>query len=460
MANKNLLTSYAKVIQSELTYYYPTLTYPLNPDIKLATIYCFLSKAGPWPDDTNPPIPTQDQRSIKNMYKNMFVMKQINSNNITPVIPKVNWASGITYDYYRDDIDMFSVDQNNIPMYNFYVINKYDQVFKCLWNANGNASTVEPYFEPGTYGTNNIFQGSDGYKWKFMFSVDFGLKSTFMDNSWIPLPVGVFAIGAENELVSCGDIEVINVTNGGSGYDPANSQITISITGDGTGATATPVVNTASGIITDIVVTNIGQNYTYANVTISSAVGSGAVAIAPVSPIGGHGSDPTSELGAVYDMLVCEFNGTENGNIPGNVNDNIQFHQIGLLVNPSDATSNPNPASGEIYPLTTDLVVAPGFGSYLFDEMIYQGDVNNPTFSATVLHFEYETNVLYLININGTPTINAPVFSTVSGTTRTLLTYSTPNVIPYSGYIYYVENRTGVQRSVDGIEQFKLILSY
>lgn len=460
MANQNLLTNLSKVIQSEITYYYPTLTYPLNPNINLYTIYCFLSKAGPWPDDNNPPNPTQDSKSLKNIFKNMFVMKQINSNGISPIIPRVDWVSGTTYDYYQDDIDMIAKDSNGDNLYSFYVLNRYDQVFKCLWNNNNNPSILEPYFEPGTYGSNNIFQGSDGYKWKYMFTVDFGLKSTFMDENWIPLPIGIYAIGAENEFISCGDIEVINVTNGGSGYDPANSAITITITGDGYGANASPVVNTSTGMITDIVVTNVGANYTYANVDISSTAGSGATAIAPISPIGGHGSDPTSELGAIYNMFVCEFDGTENGVIPGNINDNIQYHQIGLLINPSDIVSNPNPAAGTIYQLTTNFVVAPGFGSFLFDEMVYQGDVNNPSFYGTVLHFDDITNVLYIINTTGTPTTSASVIGKTSGTTRTMMTYSNPNVVPYSGYITYVENRSSIQRSIDGIEQFKFVLGY
>lgn len=455
MASQNLLTTYSKVIQAETTYYYPVLTYPLNPNIYLYSLYCFLGKVGPWADDSNPPQPTQDQQYIKSIYKNMFAMKRITSNNITPVIVRYDWVQGTTYDFYQDNIDMFEVDQNGTPVYNFYIRNSYDQIFKCLWNNNSQPSTLEPYFEPGTYGSNNIFQGSDGYKWKYMFSVDQGLKNLFMDDAWIPLPVGVFSIGSEEETLGAGDIEVINVTNGGSGYQPANAQIYVTVTGDGTGATGTALVDN-SGTITDIIVTNTGNGYTYANVSITSTIGSGATAIAPVSPIGGHGSDPTSELGAVYNMIVCEFDGSENGTIPTD----IEYYQIGLLVNPSDLTTNPNPATGDIYSLSTDIVVSTGFGQYIFDEMVYQGDINNPTFYGTVLSFNADNNVLSVINTTGSPTLSSPLFSSTSETTRTLLSYSLPNYVPYSGYLSYIENRSGIQRSDDGIEQFKFVLGY
>lgn len=78
---------------------------------------------------------------------------------------------------------------------------------------------------------------------------------------------------------------------------------TVTITGDGTGAAAYAVVNTAAGSIfniTDIVPINVGQDYTYANVTISapSTYGNGAVATAVIAPVTGHGGDPYTELGA------------------------------------------------------------------------------------------------------------------------------------------------------------------
>jgi hypothetical protein len=465
MANNNLLTQFAKVIQSELMYYYPVITYPLNPNINLSSMYCFLGKVDPWDNDDNPPAPLQDQKSIKNIFKNMFVIKQIQSGDISPVIARIDWQQGITYDYYSDDINMLDVNPDGTPVYTFYVKNSYDQVYKCLWNNNDSPSLVEPIFQPGTYGTNNIFQSYDGYKWKYMFTVDLGLKTKFMDNTWIPLPAGVFAIGAEEEEqnIGSGDIEVINVTNGGTGYDPANSQIFVTITGDGTGASGTAVVDKANGIITDIIVTNTGTNYTYANVHITTAnslIGSGATAIAPVSPIGGHASDPTSELGAVHDMFVCSFTGTENGVIPGDVNNNITYYQVGLLVDPSDYASQPNPANGQIYQLTTNLFVAPGYGEYAFEEVVYQGSPDSPTFTGTVLHFNVDTNVVYLINTYGNPLTSIPLYSYTSGTTRTLLSFNKSNIVPYTGYINYVENRSGVQRSTDGIEQFKFVLGY
>jgi hypothetical protein len=155
-------------------------------------------------------------------------------------------------------------------------------------------------------------------------------------------------------------------------------------------------------------------------------------------------------------MVTVEFNADESGNLPTD----IDYRQIGLLINPTALSTAPYPANGAIYKTTTDFVVAPGFGAYELDETVYQGLESDPTFTATVLTFDTGTNVVRLINTTGTYTINAPVFGSSSKTARTVLNVSTPDFVLFSGYLSYVENRASVQRSPDGIEQFKFVLGY
>jgi len=454
MANKNLLTHGAESESVEQVYFSPVATLP-NTNLPVSSIYAFLSKVDPWPDPQNPPDPTQDQLALKKIFKNIFVIKKITNNLVSAVIERIDWENNTIYDYYQDNIDMLEKNNIGLLIRRFYVKNKYDQVFKCLWNDNGAPSTVEPYFEPGVYNTSNIFQGVDGYKWKYMYTVDSGKKVTFMDDYWMPVtidsgnttPVSATSAGS-------GNIDVINVLNGGSGYDSLNAAVSIVITGDGTGAAATAEV--INGALNDVIVTNPGTGYTFANVTVTSALGSNAVVYGPLSPIGGHGFDVVNELGCSHVMLCCEFDGGENGYIPVD----IDFFQLGLLVNPV-AQSNLNRASLNIYKTTTDLVVAPGFGVYTNDEIVWQGSsFETATFKATVLSFDPAANILKTINTIGTLVENAPVFGRSSLTTRTLLSYSFPDFIPFSGVITYIENRTGIQRSADGIEQVKIVLGY
>ena len=179
-----------------------------------------------------------------------------------------------------------------------------------------------------------------------------------------------------------------------------------------------------------------------------------------MSPVGGHAFDNVSDLGVSRIMFTCTFTGNENGHIPTD----ITYRQVGLLFNPTTHSNYVNgiatTANGDIYKATTDLVVASGFGEFVSDEILYQADNSgNTVFSATILSFDPASDIINLINTQGTPVLNSPVVGKTSKTVRTLLSVNTPDFVP-SGYLGYIENVTGVQRSSDGIEQFKFVLRY
>lgn len=458
-ANTGILTYNSGFYQTKYIYFAPSSTIATTEE-PLATYYCFLSRVEPWTNDSVPPAPTEDIKYINQVFKNMFVAKKITSKDISPVIERIDWVSGETYAYYRDDIDMFELDDNGTLLRRFYIKNRFDQVFKCLWNANGAASTVEPYFEPGTFNANLIFQGNDDYKWKYMYTITSGTKLKFMDDAWMPIPMANTVPNPVYTSSGSGSIDVINVINGGSGYDPTNSTITITVTGPNT-TQATANATVVSGEITDIVVFNKGSNYIYANVIISSANGSGANAIASVSPIGGHGYNPITELGARHVMLTTSFNTDEAGKLPTN----IDFRQIGILVNPLEikTASTYGLANSEIYKLSTDYIVSPGFGAFIPDETVYQspdGTLARSTYSATVLSFDDIFNRLRVININGIANSSQIIYGQTSGTARVITQIQTPTLVPFSGFITYIENREPVARDPDGSEQFRLVLGY
>jgi hypothetical protein len=388
----------------------------------------------------------------------MFIAKKITSNDMVPVVERIDWNLGEVYDYYRDDIDMFQHDPNGTITKRFYVKNKFDQVFKCLWNNNGGTASKEPYFEPGTYNVNNVFQGTDGYKWKYMYTITYANKIKFLDDTWMPVPLPTNVPNAIDTFAGAGSIDVINITNGGSNYDPANADVYVTITGDGKYATANATVTL--GVVTDIVVSNTGSNYTFANVSISSANGKNATAVVYPSPIGGHGFNAVSELGCRHVMLTASFDKSESGQIPTN----IDFRQIGIISNPyvyfgSDKAI----ANSTTYRLSTDYLVSTGSGSYNQDETVFQsnnGLLADAYFTATVLSFDTTTNQLKLLNNQGTANLYQVIYGDSSKTARVALQKNDTLFVPFSGYLMYVENREAVTRSADGSEQFKLVLGY
>jgi hypothetical protein len=461
MANKNIITSYALTTQVGQTYFAPIALLPEPLNYPLATIYGFLGRVDPWQDDNDPVPPTQDQQYLKQVFKNMFAVKRVSATGISPVLPRSDWTSSIVYDYYQDDIDMFIKDQNGNLIKNFYVRNRYDQVFKCLWNNNGAPSIREPFFQPGTYGTNNVFKGDDGYKWKYMYTISVGTKRTFLDSVWMPIPIASNPEQILYNTAALGEVEVINVLDGGSGYDPANATITIEISGDGYGATANAEV--VGGVITDIIVDNRGTMYSYATANVISSIGSGASLSVPVSPPGGHGFDPLYEFGANHVMLTVEFSGDEGGLVPTKSSQSptaIDYRQVGIIINATTQTGYPYPATDDVYSLTTDLTIAAGLGDYIQDEVVYQGNsIDTATFVGMVVAFNPASNVLKLINTSGIPITDASIKSN-TGTTRTVLLINYPDYIPYSGTILYLENRSSISRSDDGSELLKFVFGY
>jgi hypothetical protein len=474
-SNLNVLTNNAKVNQIILDYYAPVSKVQNSV---FNTTYAFLGKEDPWPYDSDniteiPTQPMQDQKYLKNVFKNMFAVKQLNTSNIRPVIQRIDWTNNTNYFAYNDGVDLTVKDSNGLLINNFYVKNRYDQVFKCLANNNGGISTQEPYFQPGSYGTNNIYQGNDYYKWKYMYTIDAGSKKNFMDSNWMPLPTNFNTPQPYLTTAGYGDIEVINITNGGTGYDAVNTYIVVTVTGDGSGVIANVTSSQiVGGVIKDVVVKAgyAGSNYTYANVSIVaytssnllfiSTKSSGATAIAPISPVGGHAYDPISELGCSNIMYQVEFNGTENNKLPV---DGVNYRQIGLLVQPQTyGPSGAVLANSAIYNTSTQLTLSSGIGNvFISDELVQQFDINNNiVFSGTVLSFNTSTNVLQLINTKGSYVIGQSINGYLSGASRTVFSVSLPSLIPYSGYITYIENRAGVQRSLDGIEQFRFVLGY
>jgi hypothetical protein len=447
----------------EVGQYYDSVIVQLpNTGHTKTTKYCFIGRADPWTDDPNtvniegelsPPSPSLSQINLKKTYKNMFLIKRVYPQDMRPMIDRFDWTTGTVYDYYRDDIDIIAKNSNGRIISKHYVRNKFDQVFKCLWNNNGAVSTIEPVFEPGSMNSTGVIKTSDNYKWIYIYTIEAALKQKFLDDAWMPcnLP-STSGIGQFN--VDSGNIPVAVVYDGGSNYYSSNTTVTIE--GANTvQAIAIPVIS--NGVITDINITNKGRNYISANVIINSPTGTGANAAVFVSPVNGHGSDPFEEFGVSHVMVTNTFTKDESHKIPTNIN----FRQIGFIINPVAKSTYPNQCEETLYSCTTDLVVSNGFKSYEFDEIVYQGNsLETSTFSGTVLNFDETTNVLRLINIEGTPASATTLVGNNTKTLRTVLTITEPDFIPYSGYITYIENRTGTQRSVDGTEQVRLVVGF
>jgi hypothetical protein len=452
------LIPYSGLSEEVIKYYFsPNLIFK-NSEDEFLNLYCFIAKVDPWLDEINIPEPENSDFYLKNVNKNLIALKKINTNDICPVIKRIDWVTGTIYEHYSSD------QVSNIQ---YYVRNSYDQVFKCLSNGttknslSGVPSITQPLIDFTTNFTDNIIDTGDGYIWKYLYSIDVGAKLKFFDENWMPLPITTHRKSIKNNTIGCGEVSIINVYDTGEGYSNDNGfniTTSIKIDGDGTGAQARAII--ANNKVEKILMMSFGSNYTYATANVVPNIGytgNGAVLLSEISPVGGHGHDLISELGCRTLMITAEFNGTETGTLPAD----IDYRQLGLLTNPEILIgSEIKFANSSIYKTTHDVTVSQGSGIYQQDEIVYQGDAATPSYSGRVLNFDAINNVLYLINTHGTVSLYQGLFGTISNTSRLILQETIEQVIPFSGNIIYLENRTKVQRTPSGLEQFRLTLKY
>jgi hypothetical protein len=373
-------------------------------------LYGVLGKSTPWPNDPQPFSPPDNEQCIYyRIFRDAIGAKRIYPEDVSLVVPRYNWTSGTVYTMYRDT-------QSNLCDEVYYVITDEMNVYKCLYNNKNAPSTIKP-----TGFSTTRFTTSDGYTWKYMYTISLGESSKFMTTSFMPvkkIQIGDGSTESDRQLAVQnaavnGSIEIIEVNNTGSRYaqvangvveaagvrtlklsvatsDPpspidnfyngstvyvisgtgagqirriidyagstktltvntafatvcnTDSRViispTVTIIGDGRAAKAYASVNPSTGGIANISMIDTGSEYTraVALITANSIHGSGATANVIISPVGGHGSDPTRELPSNRVMLNVQFNSIEgisaNGN--GYIPSNTEFRTISILKDP------------------------------------------------------------------------------------------------------------------------------
>ena len=399
------------------------------------TMYLFVGKNTTFPDDNNPPTPVNSTANIEfTPWRDMFGAKRIQSTDVTHAIERYNWTSGTVYDAY-DDQDTNLVDDD------FYVLTEDYNVYKCLFNAGGTASTTKPT------GVSTLqFTTADGYIWKYMYTVSTSNALKFLTNDYIPVQTLTSDDGTDQwdvqQAAVDGAIHVIKVTAGGSGYATAPA---VTITGDGTGATANSTIT--ANVVTAVTVTNIGSGYTRATVSFASGA---ATATAIISPKGGHGANAVEELSGKFVMVNSRLDGSESNTI-STAN---EFRQVGLVRDPVLFGTSTRATASSVR--QTFRYTVANTGNYTLDEVVTSGSN-----TAFVVEWDATNSYLYTTKpLNQNFANGASIVGATSGTSRTITAISTPTLDPYSGDILYVENRVPIARATDQIEDVKLIIQF
>lgn len=172
-------------------------------------IFFFTGQTLPYPDGSPQEIDNTIQSSFYTPMNEMIFGKYVEDDDSTPVIRRIDWVSGEIYDRY--DHEEVLTDKK------FYVMTREGSnysIFKCLDNNNNSPSTHRPKLSE-TDPTDELYQTSDGYFWKLMYTFGDVDYTRFATPNFIPFV-------ANNEVANNsvnGSIDVIDVVNGGSGYE-------------------------------------------------------------------------------------------------------------------------------------------------------------------------------------------------------------------------------------------------
>jgi hypothetical protein len=244
--------------------------------------YYFIGNILEWPNPQVPGTPEVTQEYEHYTRNGILSVKKINLRDVSYVVPRINWTSGEVYDQFDGNYsDSFTSDSGatSLKSANFYVLTSTFGVYKCIFNKNGAASTVEPSGQDIT-----MLTTADGYVWKYLYSIPLSSQNRFLTDDYMPVQRAV-----TNAYYSKGEVSSITIDNSGSGY-LGNAQVTLSVTGQflgGTGnsiANLTPVLNT-SGEFINIIIENAGANYKTASINITDNAGAGTSLLNTISNV-------------------------------------------------------------------------------------------------------------------------------------------------------------------------------
>lgn len=428
-------------------------------------LWLFFARSDDWGGGL-PPDPTDNQDAAFDIYDQMLGLKKINASNIRGVIRNNTWQSGTIYDIYRNDYGT-EVSNNQyisglnfeVKLYetNYYVVTSEFKVYKCLNNNNATASTEEP-----TSTSSAPFTTTDGYVWKYMYSVSASDFEKFKTDDYIPIPLTSVPGNQISPSTNFGgSIYNVIVSAAGTGY---NVDDTFNIVGDGQDARFEITSVGENGEIRSVRIINPGQGYTFGTAEPDDSQGSNAQFYPIFSPKEGLANVISLELGSYRLGLNAKIESTD---FPFR-ND---FSVVGIIYNPIMAPGVTDIAIG-----TKKMALqGPLSGTPNPDELI-TGGVSGA--SGKLIQYVEEGGIWYIYytqeNILGeglNSSNQKPAFQAgesiavdAGGTAKTgsiaVDGLTDSDIVRGSGEIIYIDNRSPITRATDQTEDFKIILEF
>ena len=267
--------------------------------------YMAASRADTWTDDTSPDTFYDNRLDVQQFRDTILFVKRVQSADTAMLAKRIDWATGTIYDNYDDNYSPSNTANSgatSLQAANFYVLTDAFNVYKCIDNNNNGQSTTKP----SSTGT-EIFTTADLYKWKFLFQLGASDRTKFLSTAYMPVRK-VSGAGQPSFDIN-GELNSIAVTAGGSGY---SSPPTVTIQGDGTGATANATLT--GNAVSSISISTGGSGYTFADIKLTGGGGANAKADATLgstdTPTLQTNVEGTAVKGTI-DKIVVSAQGTD-----------------------------------------------------------------------------------------------------------------------------------------------------
>ena len=427
-----------------------------------AKYYIGIGRSEPWDDSSDTEInPVNTEREVRKLRSSLQAMKRVASYSF--VVPRYNWSSGTVYSGYNDNI-------SSHPTTPYYVITEEYGVYICIEGAKTAAgvplpSTVQP---TGTLST--PYKTSDGYVWKFLYTVGTLSATRFLSANYMPVRLqgatdgNSLAVEIEQETVQNaavkGQIAGVAVVGGGTGYTSAP---TATLKGNGSGITVLDA-EVVSGSVTRVTLLDDGSGgvvqgtgWDYGTVVFS---GGGATTTATARPIlgpkNGFGADPRIDLRSKAIMFNIKPTGDEEGEFL----DAASFRQIAVIRNPG-IDSDANPFVAQAGNALTQMYVP---GHTMVDHAgATMTSVGTGGTARGIIDKDSGDYIWYhQTEVTGyIPFENGKSVSDDQGGSGTITTAQiAPSVNPFSGEVLYIESRARIQReaSPPSTEDIKVII--
>lgn len=430
------------------------------------TYYVAVGRSEDWNDSDAPPRIYNSGREERNFRHSIQSIKNIT--DISMVVPRYNWASGAIYSAYDDA-------QVGYPAQPYYVINNNNQIYLCVQQARNSAgapivSTAQP--AGNTDGT--PFQTSDGYIWKFLYSISALDAAKFISGNFMPvkfqgevdsdsLITDVEQLAVQDAAVE-GQVTGVVLDSGGAGYTTIP---TVSIVGDGFGAEV--LASISGGQVTKFELREntdgtfkLGRDYTEAVITLTGGgsftkPAKGRVIITNNQIPGGLGADPRDDLRSTAIM----FNSKPDGDEEGDFIVDQDFRQIGLLKNPKVDSDNGTEFTGS---------TGQGLKKLVFSSVTHGFTADNTIIGSTsqvkaLIDRVDSSNVWYhQTEATGFGDFDSgeAVSETDGNGAGTLdadhAPFTAPEFNPKTGELMYVSNHNAVARNTSQTEDIKIVI--